>query len=75
LIVVQLGYRAWPVGFESINLWQIRGVNQQQSRARPHQRGSEHEQAKQDPAYQLPPGHFYGWKIFIDQPHGEMRSG
>ena len=53
LIVVEFGDGTGAVMFELINLWQIGGVDEQQSGGRSHQSGDQHQQADDEAAHHL----------------------
>ena len=73
MIVVNLGHRTGPVGFEGVHLRQVRGVDQQETRRASHDRRSQYEQSQQQPTYNLPPGNFHRRKMLVKGFHEGLR--
>ena len=73
VVVVELGDRAGAVRFESVDLRQVGGVDEQEAGSRTHQHGDQHEQTEQNAANQPAPADFDRREIFVKRLHQEIK--
>jgi hypothetical protein len=69
VIVIKLGDGTGPVGLKGFDLWQVSGIDEQQSGAGACQHGDKHEQTEQHAAYDFAAADFDLWQIFVEGLH------